>query len=216
MMPTLSRLYSTEPGQFRQLLQRGLHLSLAGGMLVALAVAALAEPLVAWLYQASLGGAAPVLRWLIFGAVFMTADQILSSTMTAAMAQRQDMLALACALLVLLAALVGLSMVLGSVGAAMAVALAQGLRVQIRLSWAMRELTLPGLQRQWLRQLAAGIAGVAGLLLGLDSGAMPAWALAWLAWGLSALLLGILPVQAWRACWALVTMRLAQRRSLRS
>jgi O-antigen/teichoic acid export membrane protein len=59
MMPTLSRLYSTEPGQFRQLLQRGLHLSLAGGMLVALAVAALAEPLVAWLYQASLGGAAP-------------------------------------------------------------------------------------------------------------------------------------------------------------
>jgi O-antigen/teichoic acid export membrane protein len=218
MMPTLARLFANDLAQFRTLFLRALGLGLGGGMLVALAVAALAGPLIGWLYKPSLAGAAPVLRWLIFGAVFMMADQILSSTMMAAKAQRQDMLALARALVVLALALALFGWWLGPIGAAMAVALALALRVQLRLRWAMRALEMPGLQGLWLRQLLAAAAGLSGLLLGLSlpSGALAAWAMSWLAWGLAARALGVLPADWWRRAASEVTLWLAQRRGARS
>jgi O-antigen/teichoic acid export membrane protein len=200
MMPTLARLFSADLPRFRELLVQALRISLGGGMLIALAVAALAQPVIDLLYRPEVSESAAVLRWLIFGAVMMTADQVLSSTMVAAKAQTEDMKALARTLVVLVVGLLLLTWWRGPVGTAMAVALAQAFRVLLRVRWGARALALPALWREALRQLAAGVTGALALraALALSLGAWAALAAGWLAWLLCARLVGILPPGWWR------------------
>jgi O-antigen/teichoic acid export membrane protein len=192
MMPTLARLFASDLARFRELLLLSLRASLGGGMLVALSVAALAQPVISLLYRPEVAEAASALRWLIFGAVFLTADQVLSSTMVAAKAQGEDMKALARALVILVVALFAFTTWRGPAGTAMAVALTQCLRVLLRLRWATRALALPGLWREFLRQVAAGGAGAMALELVLPLSPWAALAAAWATWLLAARLVGIL------------------------
>lgn len=212
MMPTLARLYASDLPRFRELLVLALRASLGGGMLVALTVAALAQPVISLLYRPEVGEAAGVLRWLIFGAVMMVADQVLSSTMVAAKAQAEDMKALARTLVVLVAALIGLTFWAGPLGTAMAVALAQAFRVALRIRWGARALGLPALWREGLRQLGAGLAGAAALALALPWGALAALAAGWAGWFAAARGLGILGPDWWhglRAGWGRLRGRTA-------
>lgn len=195
MMPALARLFAEDPPRFGELLQATLRRSLALGMLVALGVAACAHLVIGLLYKSEMAEAAAVLRCLIFAAVLMTADQILSSTMVAAKAQREDMKALARGVAVLAAGLGVLGWAFGPVGAATAVLIAQVCRVSLRILWARSALALPGLWPEWRRQLVAASAGVAGLLAGMSLPVrwdwLAAWALAWAAWGLAARACGL-------------------------
>lgn len=199
MMPTLARLFKEEPTHFRQLLRLAIRASLALGMVVALAVAALSPWVIGVLYKPAMAGAAPVLAWLIFGAVLTTVDQILSSTMLAAHAQADDMKALALAVLALFAGLWLLASAFGPVGAAAAVVLAQVLRVSLRVRWAVRVLDLSGLGAEWMRQLTAAGGGAAAVWLLRHQGPLAGWAAGWAAWLLLARLTGILPRGWWRA-----------------
>lgn len=198
MMPTLARLFKEEPTHFRELLRLAVRGSLAVGMVAALAVAALSPWVIAVLYKPAMAGAAPVLAWLIFGAVLTTVDQILSSTMLAAHAQAEDMKALAWAVLALFAGLWLLASAFGPVGAAAAVVLAQALRVSLRVRWAVRVLDLSGLGTEWMRQVLAAAAGALAVWLLRAEGPLAAWAAGWCSWLLAARLTGILPAGWWR------------------
>jgi O-antigen/teichoic acid export membrane protein len=200
MMPALSRLFATDRAQFDGLLVQALRASLAGGTLVALAVAATSPLLIGLLYAPGMAGAAEVLRWLIVGAVFMTADQILSSTMIAARAQVWDMRSLLLGLAGLMAGLWWLVPLLGPVGSGMAVTLGLVLRVTLRIFWAGRALQARGLWWEYSRQLLALGVGLLALDLAWDSGTPLRWAAAWLAWVLVALASGIVQRSWWQDC----------------
>ncbi|MET0382891.1 MAG: oligosaccharide flippase family protein [Burkholderiaceae bacterium] len=174
MMPTLARLFASDRAYFREVLVLSMRLSLGAGFVIALGVAALAQPIIDLLYRPEAAAAAPVLRWLIFGAVLMTLDQILSSTMMAAKAQAFDLRALIVALAALAAGLFALVPRFGSTGAAMAVTLAICCRVGYRLRWVVGEMQLEHLGRELGRVLAAAAAGIAALAFALPFGAAAA------------------------------------------
>jgi AhpD family alkylhydroperoxidase len=205
MLPALARLFVQDQAGFSAMLVKSLRLSLGLGFVPALAVAALAEPLVHLLYSAPLYDAAPVLRLLIIGAVLTTVDQLLSSTMTAAHAQRHDLHAMLVGLVVLTAGLCALVPPLGPLGAAVAVPAALGLRVLWRLRWAARTIDLPGLWssvgRLMLAWLAAGLALAAGLLVS----PWAALAAAWLVYALALRATGL--VTRWPSLPAKLTAR---------
>ena len=171
MMPTLARLFAADRDYFRKVLVLAMRLSLGVGLFIALGVAALAQPVIDLLYRPEVAAAAPVLRWLIFGAVLMTLDQILSSTMMAAKAQTHDLRALVVALVTLAAGLVALVPRHGATGAAMAVLLALCCRVGYRVRWVVRLLELEHLARDLARVVVAAGLGIAGLVLALPFGA---------------------------------------------
>ena len=197
MLPALARLFANDGPQFRRMLAQALRWSLAGGLVVALLVAALSPWLIGLLYAGHLQGAALLLRCLIFAAVLMTLDQTLSSTMTAAHAQGQDLRSLVGGLLVLLLALAILIPLYGPLGAAVAVPLGLLVRVGWRVRWAERTLVMPGLGRGLLRTGLAG--GLGGLVLWLSAGwgVLASAVLSLLAYLVSAQLLGAIPRQAW-------------------
>lgn len=176
MMPTLARLFASDRAYFRDVLVLAMRLSLGAGFVVALAVGALAQPLIDLLYRPQVAAAAPVLRWLIFGAVLMTLDQILSSTMMAAKAQAHDLRALAIALGALALGLALLVPRLQAAGAAIAVTLAIACRVGYRVRWVVRLLELRHLPRELGRVLLAAGAGVAALAAALPAGPLAALA----------------------------------------
>jgi len=171
MLPTLARLFTAEPARFRELLALALRACLGFGMAIALAVAACAEPVIHLLYKPEMAGAVPVLRWLIFGAVLMTADQLLSSTMIAAQAQAQDLRSLVFGVAALALGLLLLVPWFGPAGAAAAVTGALFLRVAVRLRWAAEALQMPRLWADAARLAAATAAGLAGLAAVLADGA---------------------------------------------
>jgi O-antigen/teichoic acid export membrane protein len=171
VMPTLARLFASDRAYFRSVLVLAMRLSLGAGFVVALAVAALAQPIIHLLYRPEMADAAPVLRWLIFCAVLMTLDQILSSTMMAAKAQAHDLGALALSVAVLVAGMALLVPRLGSTGAAMAVTLAVCCRVGYRVHWVVRLLELEHLARELGRVLLAAAFAVAVLVATLPAGA---------------------------------------------
>ena len=178
MMPTLARLFAADRAYFRSVLLLAMRLSLGVGCALALGVAALAQPLIDLLYRPEVGAAAPVLRWLIFGAVLMTLDQVLSSTMTAAKAQSHDLRALALSFVALVCGLVVLVPRLQALGAAAAVTLALCVRVAYRVRWAVRLLALEHVARDLLRIVASAVLGIAALLAALPFGALAALAAA--------------------------------------
>lgn len=197
MLPALSRLYVSDAAQFRAMLAQALRWSLAGGLAVALAVAALAPWLIGVLYAPHLHDAAMLLRCLIFGAVLMTLDQMLSSTMIAAREQRQDLRSLVLGMAVLVLGLVVLVPFHGPLGAAIAVPAGLVCRVFWRVRWAEQHLALPGLGLGLLRAACAGAVGVFALVLSSHWGVLISAVVALLAYGLSAQLLGVIPSQAW-------------------
>ncbi|MEO8298139.1 MAG: oligosaccharide flippase family protein [Burkholderiales bacterium] len=174
MLPALARLYRGDRARFDAMLLAALRLSLGAGFAVALAVAALAEPLIGLLYAPHLAAAAPVLRWLIFAAVLTTADQLLSSTMIAAQAQHDDLRTMLIAVAALALGLALLVPTQGALGAAMAVPLALALRLAWRLRWAARRLALPDLGHLLARLGLAWALGALALAGGLLLGPLPA------------------------------------------
>jgi O-antigen/teichoic acid export membrane protein len=171
VMPTLARLFVEDKTYFREVLVLAMRLSLGLGFALAIGVAALSAPLIHLLYRPEMAEAAVVLRWLIFCAVLVTLDQILSSTMLAAKAQGHDLGSLSVAVAVLVAALLALVPPLGAVGAAMAVVLATASRVAYRLAWIVRLLELPHLGRDLGRVLASAVLAIAALAVALPHGA---------------------------------------------
>jgi len=174
VMPTLARLFASDRPYFQRVLVLAMRLSLGVGFALAIGVAALAEPLIRLLYKPEMAAAAPVLRWLIFCAVLVTLDQILSSTMMAAKAQAHDLGALALSVAVLVAALALLVPRQGADGAAMAVALALACRVGYRVRWVVRLLQLHHLAGDLARVLLAAAASVGVLAATLPVGALAA------------------------------------------
>jgi O-antigen/teichoic acid export membrane protein len=202
VMPLLARQFQSDRQAFGHTLQLTLRFALGVGLVLALSVAALATPIIHLLYRPELAAAAPALRWLILGAVLMTLDQLLSSTMLAAEAQRQDLLTLIVAVASLLLGFVVLVPLYGASGAAAAVPLALLARVVWRLRWAVPELALTQLPAHLARLAAAGLLGGAGLMLGLQWHALAAWALALLAYAAGLRLAGVIdnhPLRQWHS-----------------
>lgn len=212
MMPALARLFASDRDQFGRLLTGALRASLGVGMLVALVVSACSELIIGVLYAPGMLAASDVLRWLIFGAVFMTADQVLSTTMLAARAQAHDFRALALSLVWLVIGLFWLVPLWGPRGVAIAVTLTPVIRVAYRLRWAATALDLGGLWRDYVRQLAALTAGLVAMELAWSAGIV--WrALAGCgAWLLAAAVVGLVHrglLQDWRAGWTTLRRRQA-------
>ena len=176
VMPTLARLFASDRAYFRGVLVLAMRLSLGAGFVVALAVAALAQPIIQLLYRPEMAPAAPVLRWLIFCAVLVTLDQILSSTMMAAKAQAHDLGALTLSVALLVVGMILLVPRFGATGAAMAVTLAICGRVVYRVRWVVRLLGLEHLLRDLSRVLLAAAIGIAVLVATLPVGAVAAFA----------------------------------------
>lgn len=192
ILPALSRLYQSDRQRFADVLGQSLRACLAVGLAIALGVAALSQPLIELLYAPQLHDAGGLLRWLIFGAVLMTLDQILSSTMIAAHAQAEDLRTLVIAVLALgLLLLLGISLA-GPLGAAIAVPTALLARVGWRLRWLLRHHPSPGLASQLARTALAALCAGVVLIATLPHGPLLALAATLSTYGLSAFALGVL------------------------
>ena len=143
--PVLSRLFLSDQVAFGDVLGRCLRWGLLLGFPLVMVGVAVSPFLVRGLFAPSLYGAAPVLQVLLLSAWWMTLDQLLSTTMLAAKAQKQDLQSMSIGVGVLLAGLLGLSLAFGLMGAAAGVVLAVALRVMWRLRWASRQLSVTGL-----------------------------------------------------------------------
>lgn len=198
MLPTLARQFESAREQFRSTLEIALRVSLVLGLGVALAVAALAQPIIDLLYRPEMSGAAPVLRWLIFASALMLVDTILSSTMLAAKAQARDLHSLVVAFVVMVGSLLTLPVWFGPAGAASAVVLAMTVRVLWRLRWASQALEV----RPWsgiVRLAGSAIAGVGGMLMGLQASPLGALVGGLAAYSAAVLLTGVFGRRPWRS-----------------
>lgn len=210
VLPTLARQFVSARDQFSATLGLAVRISLLIGLALALLASAVAQPVIDLLYRPDMADAAPVLRWLIFAAVIMMVDVILSSTMLAASAQKHDLHALGFGLAALALALATLAPRFGPVGAAASVTIGLCTRVLMRLRWAVRELDLPSPWLHLLRLATACGVGVGALRLALPYGAMVGAVAAPLAYMGSAVLLGALgrhPLRELRTDLALLTQR---------
>jgi O-antigen/teichoic acid export membrane protein len=140
IFPTQSRLFDTNPRDFSRFLEQAVRWCLIGGFAAALIVIAMAPAVIGWIYTPNLAPAGPILRILIIGATVMVVDQLLSTTMMAARAQRTDLKSMTLGLIVLAALLVILTHFFGLAGAAAAPPAAVLVRVTYRLTWAQHEL----------------------------------------------------------------------------
>ncbi|RYF76593.1 MAG: hypothetical protein EOO22_01550 [Comamonadaceae bacterium] len=210
VLPTLSRQFVSSRHQFRTTLGLAVRFSLMVGLALAMVAAAFAQCLVDLLYRPDMAEAGPVLRWLIFAAVLMLVDVILSSTMLAASAQKNDLHALAVGLLLLAIALAALAPGFGPEGAAAAVTIGLCARLLMRLRWAVHTLDLPP---PWLPLLRLAIAcgvGVTALHFSSRYGALAAATAGLLAYVATVAIsgeLGSSPLRALRADIALLTQR---------
>jgi len=210
VLPTLARQFVSSRAQFRDTLALSVRISLTIGLGLALVASSLAQPVIDLLYRPELAEAAPVLRFLIFAAVIMMVDVILSSTMLAASAQKHDLRSLALGLVALGISLAVLVPRFGPVGAAGAVTVGLVARVAARLHWAVRELGLPSPWLHLIRLVVACGLGVAALLFALPYGAIAAGAAGLGAYALSVVLVGALgrhPMRELRSDIALITQR---------
>jgi O-antigen/teichoic acid export membrane protein len=174
IFPVLARLFTTDPPAFAALLDRCLRWGLLLGVPAVLGVSSLMPWLVHLLYAPHLWASAPVLQVLCVGTWLLALDQLLSTTMLAARAQRDDLGSMLIGLLGLVLLLPALLPVLGLPGAAWAVVLALAVRLAWRIRWAAQALGLPGLGVQSLRSaLAAGAA--LSTHFGLQAHGLPVW-----------------------------------------
>lgn len=211
VLPTLARQFASAREQFRVSLGLSVRLGLLFGLGLALLASALARPLIDLLYLPDMAGATQVLRWLIFAAVIMSVDVLLSSTMLAANAQQHDLRSLAFGLFALALALCILVPRLGPTGAAIAVVLGLGTRMLTRLHWAVREFDMPSPWLHLARLAAAclvglGVMSITPRQLGVPAAAaasLGSYALALIAFGA----LGRHPLRGLRADIALLLQR---------
>jgi O-antigen/teichoic acid export membrane protein len=174
IFPVLARLFHADPPAFSATLDRCLRWGLLLGVPLVLCVSALVPALVHLLYAPPLWRSAEVLQVLCVGTWLLALDQLMSTTMLAARAQRDDLTAMVIGLALLLALIPTLLPLMGLVGTAWAVVLALALRLGWRIRWAGRALQLPHLSRQSLRTaLAAGAALCAQF--GLLRAGLPIW-----------------------------------------
>ncbi|TBO27900.1 hypothetical protein EYS42_15810 [Aquabacterium lacunae] len=174
IFPVLARLFHADPPAFAAMLDRCLRWGLLLGVPVVLAISAVVPWLVKAVYAPHLWGSAAVLQVLCVGTWLLALDQLMSTTMLAARAQRDDLTAMVIGLLLLLALIPALLSVMGLVGTAWAVVLALALRLAWRIRWAGQALKLPQLGHQSLR--AAGAAGGAlACHFGLLNHGLPIW-----------------------------------------
>ncbi|MBQ0937188.1 lipopolysaccharide biosynthesis protein [Ideonella paludis] len=202
LMPTLARMLQESEEKFKQMFREVLdHLMLIGG-LFAIGLAALAGVAVALVYPSHLQGAGEVFSWLALGTVLVMVDQLLSSAMLAAKAQREDMRSLAVAAVVLVLALLLLTGPWGAQGAAWAILIAHLTRLAMRIRWAAARLAFPELPGASVRHLFGMTMGMLGLrLVHLQHpAAEPVWALmaGLAAWYMTARLTGVLRPGWWR------------------
>ncbi len=174
IFPVLARLFHADPPAFAAMLDRCLRWGLLLGVPAVLGVSSLMPWLVHLLYAPHLWASAPVLQVLCVGTWLLALDQLLSTTMLAARAQRDDLGSMLIGLLGLVLLLPALLPVLGLPGAAWAVVLALAVRLAWRIRWAAQALGLPGLGVQSLRSaLAAGAA--LSTHFGLQAHGLPVW-----------------------------------------
>jgi O-antigen/teichoic acid export membrane protein len=164
IFPTQSRLFEANPVAFSRVLEQAVRWCLITGFAAALIVMAMSPEVIRWIYTPSLAPAAPILRILILGATVMVVDQLLSTTMMAARAQRTDLQSMSLGLIVLAALLVVLTHFYGLAGAAVAPPVAVLVRVIYRLFWAQRELHVGFVELAARVLLAAGVAAAVLLL----------------------------------------------------
>ena len=143
IFPTQARLFEADRVAFARFLEQAVRWCLIGGFAAAFLVVALSPLLIRWLYTPNLAPAVPLLQILILGTTVMVVDQLLSTTMMAAHAQRNDLRSMCLGLVVLATLLVVLTHYFGLRGAAMASPTALIVRVLYRLTWAQRELAMP-------------------------------------------------------------------------
>lgn len=194
VFPVLARLFATDRAAFGLVLSRSLRWGMLLGMPLVLIGMALAPWLVQHVYKPVLWGAGPVLQILVLASWLMALDQLLSGTMLAAQAQRQDLKVMSFSVVALVMLLAVLHHFFGIAGAGAAVTLALLLRVALRLAWATRQLPLPGLGAHAWRAGLSALASVAVFAALRDQGAvvallaaLPMHALVvWLVGGLSA------------------------------
>lgn len=198
LLPRLARLFRSDRTRFAQALQAALQALLGVGWAIALAAAAFAQPLIDLLYRPDLAASAVALRWLLFAAMLMTLDQLLSSSMLAAEAQRADLITMAWTVACLLVAFMLLAPHWGATGAAAALVAGVVTRLVGRLHWAGPALGLPQLRARLVRLALAGLPGVAGLVVGLTWGAAAALALAWAGYALGLVVTGCVDAGSWR------------------
>jgi|GEM_PF-1063118 len=208
ILPALSRQFIVSRDHLSVTLLMAVRLSLTFGLGLALFASAFAQPVIDLLYRADMAGAAGALRWLIFAAVIMVADVILSSTMLAAKAQTQDLRSLSLGLFALVLALAALVPRFGSNGTSAAVMLGLAVRVAVRLRWAVRDLDMPSPWLHLARLAAACAAGLCVLAVMRPHGAVATASCALLAYAVVVVLSGGLgkePLKGLRADIALLT-----------
>ena len=201
LMPTLARMLQEDEGRFKQMFRQVLDQIMLLGGLFAIGLAALAGIVVDVVYPSHLQLAGQVFAWLALGTVLVMVDQLLSSAMLAAKAQRADMQSLAVAGLVLLLALLLLTGPWGAEGAAWAILIAHLTRLGMRIRWATTRLAFPDLPGTAARHLFSLVVGMLGLRLVhlLHPSAEAVWALGagLTAWYMSARLSGVLTSGWW-------------------
>lgn len=199
VFPALARLFNTDRAAFAALLARCLRWGMLLGLPVVLAAAALVPWGIQWLYAPALWPSAWVFQVLLVATWLSALDQLMSTTMHAAHAQRADVTAMVIGLGVLLVAAVGLLHLMGLVGVAWALVAGLVCRLAWRLRWAAQALGLPALPREALvSTLAAGVGLAAFLTVQAREGASVwAWPAAVVAHASAALLLGAVGRQHW-------------------
>lgn len=165
LMPTLARMLQEDESKFKLMFKDVLDQIMLLGGLFAIALAALAGVAVYLVYPHHLQGAAEVFSWLALGTVLVMVDQMLSSAMLAAKAQRDDMRSLAVAGVVLVVALLLLTGPWGAEGAAWATLIAHLTRLGLRIRWATARLAFPEFPSSASRNLLCMLMGMGGLRL---------------------------------------------------
>lgn len=177
--PALSRLFASDQPAFWAALDRCLRWALLLGAPLVFVGMAMAPWMIQVLYAKALWSATPVLQALLLAAWLMAMDQLLSATMLAAKAQREDFRSMAIGLLALLALLLPMSHWHGATGTAWAVVLALAVRVLARLAWLQSNARSSQLLSLSLRSAVATSASVSVFLFtSSSSGAAslsPAW-----------------------------------------
>lgn len=202
LMPTLARMLQEDEGKFKVMFKEVLSQIMLLGGLFAIGLAALASVAVYLVYPIHLQGAAEVFSWLALGTVLVMVDQMLSSAMLAAQAQREDMRSLAVAGVVLIVGLLLLTGPWGAEGAAWATLIAHLARLGLRIRWATSRLACPDLPHSAVKNLLCMLIGVGGLRLvhHWHPAGEPAFALiaGVAAWYLTARCTGVLTAGWWQ------------------
>lgn len=165
LFPALSRSFSQNEGEFRELALRSLRLMAVCATTIGVGGYFLAGPVIGLLFGPSYGDAAPVLQVLSWSAMLVVLRVTLRQALAASGHQRLDLVCAASATSVN----VGLNLLLiplfGILGAAVATLLSELLWVSAAIAASARIIPAPVILMQLARPLAAGVVMAATFLL---------------------------------------------------